>query len=627
TYRSGFEVRTYRLCQRVLMFHHFPDELGVDPYLVRSTEFAYERGSIASFMTSVTQSGYVAWPDAAHPTDLFLQRSLPSVEFEYSKAVLSGEVRELDPKSLENLPGGVDGSRSQWVDLDGEGVSGILTEQANAWFYKRNLGEGRFSPLEQVAKLPANARLAGGRQQLVDLSGNGQLDLAEFAGAMPGFYERTTDEGWESFTPFRSVPRIDWEDPNLRFVDLTGDGHADVLITDDGVFRWHASLAEDGFGPEERSTQPLDEERGPRLVLADGTQSIYLADCSGDGLSDLVRIRNSEVSYWPNLGYGRFGARVTMDNCPCFDHQDLFDQRQIRLADIDGSGTTDIIYLTRGQATIYRNQSGNSWGAPEALTGFPPVDDLTTVVTTDLHGTGTACLVWSSPLPGHSHRQMRYMDLMAEGKPHLMIAARNNLGAETRVRYAASTKFYLADRAGGTPWITKLPFPVHVVERVETWDWISRNRFVSSYVYHHGYFDGVEREFRGFGMVEQRDTEAFATLAAGGAFPTGDNVDAASHVPPVLTKTWFHTGVYVGRHHVSNYFSGLRSTYDRGDYYREPLWRDDDDEARKYLLDDTVMPAGLTTEEEREACRSLKGSMLRQELYALDGTVKAGEPY
>ena len=28
TYRSGFEIRTYRLCRRVLMFHHFPEELG-----------------------------------------------------------------------------------------------------------------------------------------------------------------------------------------------------------------------------------------------------------------------------------------------------------------------------------------------------------------------------------------------------------------------------------------------------------------------------------------------------------------------------------------------------------------------------------------------------------------------
>ena len=40
SYRAGFEVRTYRRCHRVLMFHHF-DELGTELYLVRSTEFDY----------------------------------------------------------------------------------------------------------------------------------------------------------------------------------------------------------------------------------------------------------------------------------------------------------------------------------------------------------------------------------------------------------------------------------------------------------------------------------------------------------------------------------------------------------------------------------------------------------
>ena len=50
-----------------------------------------------------------------------------------------------------------------------------------------------------------------------------------------------------------------------------------------------------------------------------------------------MRIRNGEVCYWPNLGYGRFGAKVTMDNAPWFDHPDQFDQKRIRLADIDGS--------------------------------------------------------------------------------------------------------------------------------------------------------------------------------------------------------------------------------------------------------------------------------------------------
>jgi hypothetical protein len=50
-------------------------------------------------------------------------------------------------------------------------------------------------------------------------------------------------------------------------------------------------------------------------------------------------------------------------------------------------------------------------------------------------------------------------------------------------------------------------------------------------------------------------------------------------------------------------------------------------EARALLLDDTIVPTGLTVEEEREACRALKGSMLRQEVYAADGTTRTPHPY
>ena len=108
----------------------------------------------------------------------------------------------------------------------------------------------------------------------------------------------------------------------------------------------------------------------------------------------------------------------------------------------------------------------------------------------DLLGNGTACLVWTSPLPVDARRPMRYIDLMGGWKPHLLVKIVNNLGAETHLHYTASTKFYLADKRAGRPWITKLPFPVHVVERIENYDRISRNRFVTRYAYHHGYFDG-----------------------------------------------------------------------------------------------------------------------------------------
>ena len=80
-------------------------------------------------------------------------------------------------------------------------------------------------------------------------------------------------------------------DPNLRFIDLTGDGNADILISEDHAFIWYPSLSEKGFGEKfQRICQSLDEEKGPVLIFSDITQSIYLADMSGDGLIDLTYV-------------------------------------------------------------------------------------------------------------------------------------------------------------------------------------------------------------------------------------------------------------------------------------------------------------------------------------------------
>ncbi|AGL03143.1 SpvB/TcaC N-terminal domain-containing protein [Desulfoscipio gibsoniae] len=639
TYRAGFEVRTTRLCRRVLMFHHFPYENGVGKdCLVRSTDFTYSheaepdhtRNPVYTYLLAVTQSGYKRYNGG------YLKRSLPPVEFEYSRPIVQDTIQDMDAESMENLPVGLDGASYQWIDLHGEGIPGILTEQSGTWFYKRNLSpvnltpgnglahtEAKFAPVEQVAVKP-NLPLANGAQ-FMDLAGDGRPDLVVLEDPTPGLYEHNGAKGWQPFRPFIFRLSRSTRDPNLRFVDLDGDGHADVLITEDDAFVWHASMAEEGFGPARRVAQTLDEEKGPRLVFAGSSQSIYLADMSGDGLTDLVRIRNGEVCYWPNLGYGRFGSKVTMDHAPHFDNPDQFDQRRIRLADIDGSGTTDIIYLHRDGVRLYFNQSGNSLSEPQVLRVFPRVDDLVAINVFDLLGSGTACLVWSSPLPGDTGLQMRFVDLMGGQKPHLLVKTVNNLGAETRVRYLPSTYFYLKDKQEGKLWITRLPFPVHVVERVETYDHISRNRFVTRYAYHHGYFDGEEREFRGFGMVEQWDTEGMAALASDGMLSAATNSDTATHVPPVHTKTWFHTGCYLDREHVSRQFED--------EYYREPGL--DDQEFRSLLLPDTVLPTGLTLEEEREACRALKGMMLRQEVYADDAPPgssvtmlqRAGTPY
>ncbi|NGZ10914.1 MAG: hypothetical protein CV088_16265 [Nitrospira sp. LK70] len=631
TYRAGFEVRTYRLCQRVLMFHHFPgeDNVGKD-CLVRSTDFTYEfekdrnsaRVPIYSFLSSVTQSGY------ARQGEQYLKKSLPPVEFTYSKPEVQYLVEEIDAESVENLPVGLDGSAYQWTDLHGEGIPGILSEQGGAWYYKRNWGpvpdklpdgrevvKAKFSALETVALKPSVALSSGA--QFMDLAGDGQPDLVTLDGPMPGLYEHDEAEGWEPFRPFKSRLNRDTRDPNVKFVDLDGDGHADVLIAEDDTFVWHPSLAEEGFGPARLVAQSRDEEKGPRLVFADGTQSIYLADLSGDGLTDLVRIRNGEVSYWPNLGYGRFGAKVTMDQAPRFDSQDLFEQKRIRLADIDGSGTTDIIYLHRDGVRLYFNQSGNSWSQPQILNLFPHLDAITTMVPTDLLGNGTACLVWSSPLLSDARRPMRYVNLMGEGKPHLLIKTVNNLGAETRVQYAPSTKFYLQHKQAGTPWITKLPYPVHCVERVTVTDKWRKTTFSSTYSYHHGYFDGMEREFRGFGRVEQVDTQDYGTFTKGNVGSPYITNDHKLYQPPVKTVTWFHTGAFLDR-------NKILSQYEQ-EYF--PEWYEALQPDRHNVLGDfreqrlpepDLLAQDLSHEEWREALRACKGMVLRQEVYELD---------
>lgn len=594
SHRAGFALRTLRRCRRVLCFHRFP-ELGTQPVLVRSTSFSYEERPTGSRLVAAVVTGHRPGAPAA---------AMPAVEFEWSDAVVDDSVHTLAPDVLADAPVGVDGRGYRLVDLDGEGMPGILHEHAGGFVYKRNLGGGRFGPAETIATRPAGLDLASGGQ-LVDIAGDGGLYLVRLSTEPAGFHERSSAGAdapgdWGPFVAFESRPRIDWQDPNLRFLDLDGDGRADVLVAGDDCLCWYPSQGRAGFGAAEHVPRATDEAKGPILLFGDGVESLFLADMDGDGLVDLVRIRNGEVCYWPNLGYGRFGARVVMGDAPRFTaDDDEFDPGRIRLADVDGTGPTDILYLGRYGVSLHVNACGNGFAPPRVLPVVPATDHETTVLVVDLLGAGTACLMWSSPAPA-AGAPLRYIDLTGGVKSDLLVCMRNNLGAETRVRYRPSTRDYRADVDAGRPWAARLPFPVHVVAEVEVRDLITGSRLVTRYAYHHGCYDGVEREFRGFGAVDQWDAEE---LPAAG--------ERTYERPPVRTTTWFHTGTYVDA-----------DVYSR--QYAQEYWGGDPEAP---VLADTRVPVDLDAEELREAVRALRGRPLRVEVYAEDGTALARHPY
>jgi RHS repeat-associated protein len=611
-YRAGFEIRTWRLCRRVLMFHHF-NELGTLPCLVRSLDFEYDFGASFTFLKSVVQKGFIRKAD-----ETYSEKSLPPFEFTYEKLGWDTTVKTLPKESLENLPVGIDDRSYQWIDLYSEGLSGILSEQATGWYYKRNLGDGNFEPTKLVSPKPSLTGLNVGAVYFQDVEANGQKQLV--SDELDGYYEFTPDEEWLPFKNFNEVLNIDLRDPKVKLIDLTGDGKADILVSEENIFIWHASKGKEGFESYKTVRKTFDEEKGPNIFFADSTQSIVLADMNGDGLTDIVRIRNNDIAYWPNLGYGRFGAKVSMSNAPVFDHPDHFNPQYIKLADLDGSGTTGIVYLGKDSFKIYFNQSGNSWSEENIAHGvnplpFPKIDDHANVNIIDLLGNGTGCIVWSSPLPQHAGKPLRYIDLMGGKKPHTMIAYKNNMGKEVSIEYKPSTSYYLDDKKAGKPWVTKLPFPVQCVSRTLSKDKWRQTQFSNQYFYHHGYYDYTDREFRGFGRVDQVDAETFGEFAAGNInspYITGNRL---LYQPPVMTKTWFHTGAFLDKEKILSqfdheYFAPVSISF-----------------SENKLPEPNLNALDLTIAEYKEALRSCKGMVLRQEVYELDVDELENENY
>ncbi|MDQ1920684.1 SpvB/TcaC N-terminal domain-containing protein [Massilia pseudoviolaceinigra] len=610
--RAGFELRTYRLCRRILFLNRF-EELdpgaAITPWIpVKGLELSYAHADFSlpagapiecDTLLALAEAGYR--PDGAGGV---ARTALAPTTFAYHPAEPARSVSRASRADLPNAPEGLMGEVHA-LDLYGDGVPGLLSEVENAWLYARNLGQGRFGPARQVWSRPSLSGIDSAVLQVRDLDADGAKEIVVESPGLNGYFP-IGDDG--KVRPLVHFMRAAVLAPQARrkLIDLDGDGRPEIVVAAHNELRYLDSLGRQGHGRWRSAPLPAGPER---LPFGDESEGIHVADMSGDGLADVVRVRHDSVAYWPNLGHGRFGARIDMDGAPLLDSPERFDARRVQLADLSGTGASDLVYESDAGPLVAINQGGNGWAQPVRFPNLRGAAPATRLIVMDLLAEGTPCLVRSSSLAADAGTPLAWIDLYRGAKPYLLAAVDNGAGKTVNIGYRSSAQYLLDDERAGQPWLTRLPFPVACVARVEIRDSVTNSRFVTTYRYRHGYYDQRDREFRGFAMVEETDTESYASLAGAEA---GNAPAPDLHEAPTRQRQWFHTGAFPG-----------------WDLYRRLAGEFAPLPAAAAGLDGSV-DEDLAPDAPRDrlaAHRVLKGKPLRTEVCVLDGTAQQELPY
>jgi RHS repeat-associated protein len=605
-YRAGFEIRTRRRARRVEIRTHAGNDA-----VAHTIELAYlddlvaagERPASdlprngASMLARVTVVGH----------DGTRTQALPPLEFGYTTfaperqrfQAIEAAGGALPPVSL------ADGA-FETVDLTGNGLPDIVEVNGSVRLW-HNEGGGRYARPEPMDTAPAGVELADPGVQFADMNGDGRTDLLTLP--LGGYFPLGRDGDWsrDGFVAYPAAPAVSFGADDIRLVDLDGDGVIDALRTGTELELFFNDPERGWDRVETRPRRPLVEF--PDVSFSD--PRVKLADLDGDGLQDIVLVDDGRIDYWPYLGHGRWGRRVTMARSPVLrDDPPVpsgFDPRRVLLGDLDGDGVADLVYVQADRVSVWINQGGEGWSDPVHIDGTPPFSDIDGVRLIDMLGSGMAGVLWTSDAVPDGGDHYRFLDLTGGLKPYLLERTDNHRGAVTTVRYASSTSHYLADATEeSTRWNTTLPFPVQVVDSVEVADAISGGALTRRYRYHDGHWDGIEREFRGFGLVEQHDSETF-----GG----GDN-EGQRFSPPLLTRTWFHLG-----------FTGDDRDDPREHDGSDAYWADDPQALGHTASTDAFLATLPDRAARRDALRALRGSILRTELFAQDGSDRDDRPY
>lgn len=480
--RAGFLRLTRRRCTEI--------ELLAGGVAIRRWTLGYDQAPLsgASLLTSVQLTSLGPATDGGGDV------ARPAQRFGYALPDPARWRARFVPHDPDAAPPPLGDPGTVLTPLDRGPLAGVLAVQGGRFTYWPGRADGGFTAPHRVAGVPVGAvDIRDSRLQVADIDGDGRVDLLVGVGStLPaGFASGGGAGGWDRYVAYPRGSAVPGLDPGTRFVDLDGDGRADALVPVGTRLAWWRNRGADGWDPP-RPVRVLD---GSPPDLTD--PGVFVADMTGDGLADLVRVRSGRVEYWPNLGHGRFGGSVVMGSSPRLD---VTGGVALHLVDIDGDGCADLVQVGPAGIAVHPNRSGGAFGPPvvDALVP-PPVAGTVAVVSP--HGRPGGALLWCSGRGG----ALRYVEYDTGATGHLLTGTDNGAGLHAEISYSTAAAESERDRAAGEPWEHEVPFGLAVVAATTVRDVVADQTTTCRYRYHHGWFDHAERAFEGFARVEREE--------------------------------------------------------------------------------------------------------------------------